>query len=337
MTKPLLEVTGLTKYFPLGNRAPSHTSHTSHPPQTSAQIRAVDHISFHIHPGETLGLVGESGCGKTTTGRMVLRLIEPTAGKMTFRANGHELDLLQLKGAALRQARRHLQLVFQDPYSSLDPRMTAFDSIAEPLRAHRMGTRADIEARVYAVADAVGLQGGMLRRYPHAFSGGQRQRIGIARALAPEPRLIVCDEPVSALDVSVQAQIVNLLKDLQEQLGVAYLFVAHDLAVVENISHRVAIMYAGRIVETAPTHQMFHQPRHPYTQALLAAAPQPDPTKRATQAVLEGEPADPARLPTGCAFHPRCPRATELCHQHPPALESLEEDHFTACHCPIRE
>lgn len=324
MTKPLLEVTGLTKCFP--QRA--HTTGT---------IRAVDHISFYINPGETLGLVGESGCGKTTTGRMVLRLIEPTAGKITFSANGNEVDLLQLEGAALRQARRHLQLVFQDPYSSLDPRMTAFDSIAEPLRAHRIGTRADIEARVHAVAEAVGLQSGMLRRYPHAFSGGQRQRIGIARALAPEPKLIVCDEPVSALDVSVQAQIVNLLKDLQEQLGVAYLFVAHDLAVVENISHRVAIMYAGRIVETAPTQQLFRHPRHPYTHALLAAAPQPDPTKRTTHAVLEGEPADPAQLPTGCAFHPRCPRATALCRQQTPALEALEEGHSAACHWPIRD
>ncbi|HEO71791.1 MAG TPA: ABC transporter ATP-binding protein [Candidatus Hydrogenedentes bacterium] len=322
MSASLLTVEALTKYFPITKGLMR---------KTVGQIKAVDDVSFAIGAGETLGLVGESGCGKTTTGRLILRLLERTAGTMLFRSNGEEVDLASLHGQALRMFRKHMQLIFQDPFSSLNPRMTVLDVIAEPLRAHEYGTRKDIEQRVVEVAEACGLQTDFLRRYPHAFSGGQRQRIGIARALALNPKLVVCDEPVSALDVSVQAQIINLLKDLQEQLGLTYLFIAHDLSVVENISARVAVMYTGRIVELAATHELFHLPLHPYTEALMNALPVPDPRARKGEVALKGEVADPSDLPPGCAFHPRCAYAAEECKAAVPDLREVAPQHFVAC------
>ena len=323
MRGPLLEVKGLTKYFPI-------TSGLLR--KTVGQIKAVDNVSFHIMQGETLGLVGESGCGKTTTGRLILRLLERTAGEMSFNLNGEEIDLGALRGEELRTFRKHTQLIFQDPFASLNPRMTVMDIIAEPLRAHKSGTRSEIDTRVRELTHAVGLKVEFLRRYPHAFSGGQRQRIGIARALALNPKLIICDEPVSALDVSVQAQIVNLLKDLQQQFGLSYLFIAHDLSVVENISARVAVMYTGRIVELAETAELYDHPRHPYTDALMRSLPKPGPKQKAERELLPGEVADPSDLPAGCAFHPRCRYAKECCKEAVPELRDLGNGHLAACH-----
>ncbi len=323
MSAPLLHVEGLSKRFPITRGLLKHVV---------GHIPAVEDVSFAIAAGETLGLVGESGCGKTTTGRLVLRLTSPSAGRMTFRLGAQDTDLVALKGESLRRFRRHMQLIFQDPFSSLNPRMTAFDIIAEPLRAQEEMSRQETHDRVREISEACGLKVGALQRYPHAFSGGQRQRICIARALVLRPKLVICDEPVSALDVSVQAQIINLLKDLQEQLGLTYLFIAHDLSVVENISARVAVMYAGRIVETAPTDDLFRSPRHPYTSALLAAVPEPDPSKREQAPPLQGEVADPSNLPPGCAFHPRCRFATDECRSLRPDLRMLEGDRAVACH-----
>jgi len=322
MTKPLLEVTHLTKHFPVSAGLFR---------REVGRIKAVDRVSFGINTGETLGLVGESGCGKTTTARLILRLIERTAGEMKFRLNGREVDLCALEGEALRRFRRHVQLIFQDPFASLNPRMTVLDIMGEPLRAQGH-SRKEIRERVRELTDEVSLNYEFLRRYPHAFSGGQRQRIGIARALALRPRLIVCDEPVSALDVSVQAQILNLLMDLQERLGLTYLFIAHDLSVVEHISHRVAVMYAGRIVELAETRELFHHCRHPYTEALMEAVPEPTPHAKEQRALLQGEVADPSDLPPGCAFHPRCHYAEERCRHEAPKLRDLGHAHWTACH-----
>jgi peptide/nickel transport system ATP-binding protein len=252
---------------------------------------------------------------------------------MTFRLDGGEVDLGELQGEDLRQFRRHMQLILQDPFASLNPRMTVLDIIAEPLKAQQFGTRRQIEDRVAELVAALGLNAALLRRYPHAFSGGQRQRIGIARALALNPKLVVCDEPVSALDVSVQAQIVNLLRDLQERLGLTYLFIAHDLSVVDNISHRVAVMYAGRIVETAETSRLLRRPRHPYTEALMNAVPKPDPEEnRGPRILLEGDVADPSNLPSGCAFHPRCQHCQDVCRTDTPMLRKIEDGHFAACH-----
>ncbi|MFH1568463.1 MAG: oligopeptide/dipeptide ABC transporter ATP-binding protein [Gemmatimonadota bacterium] len=291
----------------------------------------VEEVSFELQPGETLGLVGESGCGKTTAGRTILRAYPPTRGRVLFRDGGAELDLAALPEAALKPLRTRLQMIFQDPFSSLNPRMTVRDLVAEPLVIHRLARGSELEDRVAAMLRRVGLRPEHRTRYPHAFSGGQRQRIGIARALIAAPRLVVCDEAVSALDVSVQAQVINLRAALQEELGLTYLFIAHDLSVVRHISDRVAVMYAGRLVELAPAQALFAAPRHPYTRALLAAVPQPDPDVPPA-AVLAGEVADPGHLPSGCPFHPRCPLATARCRAAMPELRAVAAGWTAACH-----
>ena len=313
MTTPVLEVRGLRKHFPIRQGMLG---------RVAGHIRAVDDVSFTIAHGETLSLVGESGCGKTTTSRCILRAIEPTLGKILFRdEHGDAIDVAGLDRKGLRPLRGRMQMIFQDPFSSLNPRMTIAEIIGEPLLVQGMSDTKEREARVSDLLELVRLPAAYLNRFPHAFSGGQRQRIGIARALALNPSLIVADEPVSALDVSVQAQIVNLMLDLQDRLGLTYLFVAHDLSVVKHVSHRVAVMYAGRIVETAPTTRLFTAPRHPYTEALLSAVPVPDPRRRAQRIVLEGDVADPSNLPSGCHFHPRCKYATDRCRAEIPSAD----------------
>ncbi|MFO1192080.1 MAG: dipeptide ABC transporter ATP-binding protein [Rhodoferax sp.] len=314
---PLLQVDGLVKHFPVRRGILG---------RVQGAVRAVDGVSFTLAAGETLGVVGESGCGKSTLGRLVLRLIEPTAGSIRFGGQ----DLGALPAAALRAQRRAMQIIFQDPYSSLNPRMTVGQTLAEPLRLHGLHAGQE-ERRVQALLETVGLVARHARRYPHEFSGGQRQRIGIARALAVEPRLIVCDEAVSALDVSVQAQVVNLLQDLQQQLGLAYIFIAHDLAVVKHIAHRIAVMYLGRIVELADKDALFAAPRHPYTQALLSAIPLPQPGRVRATGLLTGDVPSPVNPPTGCHFHTRCPHARPLCAQQAPVLEPAQ-DRAVACH-----
>ena len=323
-TKLLLDVQGLKKYYPIEEGFLR---------KQVGNIKAVDDVSFQIAEGETLGLVGESGCGKTTLGRCVLRAIEPSGGKILFRPTDDEaVDLAQLDKKSLRSLRRFAQMIFQDPYASLDPRMTVLDIIGEPLVESGLARGNELVARVRELLDAVGLEVSHLKRYPHAFSGGQRQRIGIARAVAPNPRLIVCDEPVSALDVSVQAQIINLLRELQENMALTYLFIAHDLAVVEHISDRVAVMYAGQTVELAETEELFDNPLHPYTEALLSAAPDPDPDSKTERIILSGEVADPADPPAGCRFNPRCRYVQDRCRQEDPAWEEVKPGHFVACH-----
>ncbi|MCL6609808.1 MAG: ATP-binding cassette domain-containing protein [Geminicoccaceae bacterium] len=321
---PILEVEGLKKYFPIRKGLLR---------RVVGQVRAVDDVSFTIAPGETLSLVGESGCGKTTTARCILRALRPTAGSIRFRTEeGRMIDVASLSRGELRPLRRRMQMIFQDPFSSLNPRMTIADIIGEPLLVNGMRDAKERRRRVAELLDMVQLPAAYMNRFPHAFSGGQRQRIGIARALALEPALVVADEPVSALDVSVQAQIVNLLLDLQDRLGLAYLFVAHDLSVVKHMSHRVAVMYVGKIVELAPTEPLFTRPLHPYTEALLSAVPVPDPRRRSKRIVLEGEVADPSRPPPGCAFHPRCRYAVERCRLQVPALREILPGRAVRCH-----
>ncbi len=320
----LLEVRGLKKYFPIEEGFLR---------RVVGQVRAVDHVSLSIDKGRTLGLVGESGSGKTTLGRCVLRAIDLTAGEILFHHEGVTTDLAQLKRRDLREFRKHMQMIFQDPYSSLDPRKTVFDIVSEPLRINRIAAGKALENRVRAALELVGLDLRYMKRYPHAFSGGQRQRIGIARALSINPQLIVCDEAVSALDVSVQAQILNLLKDLQEELSLTYLFIAHDLSVVEHVSDDVAVMYVGKLVEQAPTQQLFARPRHPYTEALLSAIPRPDPDQPLPETGgVEGELPDPANPPSGCYFHPRCPYAERICREQAPPLVEVAPNHSAACH-----
>ena len=320
----LLRVVGLRKLFPIRKGFLK---------RTVGHVRAVDGVNFHIDEGETLGLVGESGCGKTTTARCILRAIEPTAGEVFMRvADGSVVEVGKLRRAELRALRREMQMIFQDPFTSLNPRMTLLDLVGEPLLVHGLRSRREREERVADLLRRVGLRPEYMRRFPHAFSGGERQRIGIARALALHPRLVVADEPVSALDVSVQAQILNLLLDLQSELRLTYLFVAHDLSVVRHISNRVAVMYVGRMVELAETEELFSRPRHPYTAALLSAVPEPDPRMRSQRIVLQGEVANPAAPPGGCYFHPRCPHAIEVCRTQAPAWQELSPGHFAGCH-----
>ncbi len=318
-SRPVIEVSGLTKHYPVKKGLLR---------RTVGQVFAVDGVSFAIHEGETLGLVGESGCGKSTVARTVLRLLEPTGG--SIRINGR--DITHLGKAALRPYRREMQIVFQDPFSSLNPRMSAGDIVAEPLKVHGIGSRSEREARAAALFEQVGLRAGQMKSFPHEFSGGQRQRLGIARALALDPRLIVADEPVSALDVSIQAQVINLLMDLQREKRLSYLFIAHDLAVVEHISHRVAVMYLGKIVESAPRADLFLDPQHPYTEALLAAVPVPNPRLKRAKRLIGGEVPSPMNPPPGCPFHTRCPYVFARCRVEVPALREVRPGHLAACH-----
>ena len=317
---PLLEVKNLTKYFSIQGGIFS---------TEVDRLHAVDGVSFSIAAGETLGMVGESGCGKSTTGRCILRLIEPSSGDVMFEGQ----SVTQMDKHALREVRRDMQIIFQDPFASLNPRMTVQAIIGEALTIHKLTNNPnDYQARIVQLLETVGLNADHMRRFPHEFSGGQRQRIGIARALAVSPKLIVCDEPVSALDVSIQAQVINLLEDLQAKMGLTYLFIAHDLSVVEHISTRVAVMYLGRVVEIAPSRNLYTQPRHPYTEALLSAVPIPDPKAKKQRIVLTGDVPSPVNRPTGCHFHPRCPRAMERCKVEEPLLKNVADQHQAACH-----
>jgi oligopeptide/dipeptide ABC transporter ATP-binding protein len=319
---PLLEVNGLKKYFPVRSGLFS---------RVSAWVKAVDDVSFHLRQGETLGLVGESGCGKTTVGRSILRLMEPTAGEVTFEGR----DVLALSPKELRQARRRMQLIFQDPYSSLNPRMTIGSIVSEPLKIHNIAKGKALQDQVDQLFMRVGLRPENQSRYPHEFSGGQRQRVGIARALALNPEFIVCDEAVSALDVSIQAQIMNLLRDLQQEFHLSYLFITHDLNVVQYLADRIAVMYVGKLAEVAPAEDLFANPKHPYTQALLSANPVPDPTAPSKRIILPGDVPSPLNPPAGCRFHPRCPEVMDHCKTEEPPLIQIgppEKGHQVWCH-----
>ncbi len=316
--RELVQVKNLKKYFPVRGGLLQ---------RVRAWVQAVDDVSFTIYEGETLGLVGESGCGKTTVGRTMLRLIEPTAGSVYF----DDIDVLKLKSRELKEMRRNMQIIFQDPYSSLDPRMPVGESIAEGLKIHKIGTSRERFEFVIDTLRKVGMEDYHYRRYPHEFSGGQRQRIGIARALALQPSFIVADEPVSALDVSIQSQVLNILKDLQREFGLTYLFIAHNLSVVEHISDRVAVMYLGKMVELSPREELFSNPLHPYTQALMSAIPIPDPTLKRERIILEGDVPSPLNPPSGCRFHPRCPVAIAQCSQEEPPFNEKSNGHWVAC------
>ena len=327
----LLNVKNLKKYFPVRKGVLR---------RLAGYVKAVDDVSLFINEGETLGLVGESGCGKTTAGRSILRLLEPTAGEILFRSKklsgqngaGRETDVASADDELLKTLRRDMQIIFQDPYSSLNPRMTIATIVGEPLRVYGMKRDSEWEDRVLKLLEAVGLKADHMRRYPHEFSGGQRQRIGIARALALDPQLVVADEPVSALDVSIQAQVINLLEELQEAFGLTYLFIAHDLSVVKHISSRVAVMYLGKIVELAKTEELFAEVKHPYTEALMSAVPVPDPDFKVKRITLEGDVPSPMNPPSGCYFHPRCRYAKEICQKEAPTYRDIGNEHFVTCH-----
>lgn len=320
---PLLEIEGLKKYYPIEAGISK---------KKIGEVKAVDNVNLTIYKNEVLGVVGESGCGKTTLGRTVLRIIEPTDGKVKFHFDDKEIDFTALDKKELRQMRRHLQMIFQNPYTSLNPRMTIFDIVAEPMRLGGGFTEDEISERVKTLINKVGLEVKHLNRYPHAFSGGQRQRIGIARALVMDPQFVVADEAVSALDVSIQAQILNLLKELKDENNLTYMFIAHNLSVVEHVSDRVCVMYLGRVVEMAETEELFYHPKHPYTEALLSAIPVADPTVENNRIMLPGEVGNAANLPSGCCFHPRCKYACDECKEKIPELRELTPGHFAACH-----
>lgn len=320
----LLDVSDLKMYFPIRKGFLQNVV---------GHVKAVDAVNFSLCCGETLGLVGESGCGKTTVGRCLIRAYQPTGGAIRYRnENDQTVDLAQMPESMLKPYRRELRMIFQDPYASLNPRMTVLDIVGEPLFVQGIAKGKDLEDRVAELLRKVGLRPEYMRRYPHAFSGGQRQRIGVARALALDPRVVICDEAVSALDVSVQAQILNLLLDLQAEFNLTYLFISHDLSVVEYIANRVAVMYVGKMVEIASTATLFAIPKHPYTEALLSAVPKPDPRLRGQRIILEGDVADPANPPSGCYFHPRCRYAKSICKTEEPPLRDLGDKHFVACH-----